>query len=143
MSVVRKTFSASRNFDKLFIGDLNYLQMALVALKSSKLETKTTRSRCTFASRKKMTNAQLGPVYWLVRLSFRGWDKFLVNAVCCHATKTISLYHDPILSATRTIGLENIRFISPKMFQVLNDLGVDLPQGRVLSGCTKDACVPE
>lgn len=41
--------------------------------------------------------------------SFRGWDKFLVNAVCCHATKTISLYHDPILSAHCTSGAENVR----------------------------------
>lgn len=55
-----------------------------------------------------MTNAQHGPVYWLVLHSFRGWDKFLVNAVCCHATKTISLYHDPILSADCISRLENI-----------------------------------
>lgn len=40
---------------------------------------------------------------------FRGWDKFLVNAVCCHATKTISLYHDPILSAYYTIAAKNVR----------------------------------
>lgn len=57
---------------------------------------------------KKMTNAQRWPVYWLVLLAFRGWDKFLVNAVCCHATKTISLYHDPILSAASTSLVENV-----------------------------------
>lgn len=63
-----------------------------------------------------MMNAWSGPVYWLVLLSFRSWDKFLVNAVCCHATKTILLYHDPILSAARTNLTENIS---------------DLPKSRV------------
>lgn len=61
---------------------------------------------CGRRSGKKASNAQsrdrfIGRFF----SSFRGWDKFLVNAVCCHATKTISLYHDPILSCALVLAL--------------------------------------
>ena len=46
-----------------------------------------------------------GPVYWSALLLFRGWDEFLVNAVCCRATETISLYHDLVSSARRVLAV--------------------------------------
>lgn len=58
-----------------------------------------------------------------------GWDKFLVNAVCCHATKAISLYHDPILSARCISRSKNITRI-PKTPGGL--LQVGLCEGRGL-----------
>lgn len=58
-----------------------------------------------------------GPVYWsfLLLCRFRGWDKFLVNAALAafDATKTISLHHDPILSANNIGRRENIG-VTPK-----------------------------